>query len=196
MTSARSAHAHRTGRPHHRRVSTTSTVRRPAAPRLALLVPAAGLALLLAAIVLAAGVIGRGTATPAAGHHFIGQDIPTSFGAIAIDSLGRSPREQSQMVAFVALTNLAHRPAAYSAAQFRLLGGPDRTPVAGLRTTFTSGTIQPAASFSGQITFPQPGDGSKRWIEYRDPDLRKPIVIDLSKVGPMTPDSAFDRFLK
>jgi hypothetical protein len=176
-------------------VSTTSTLRRPAAPRLALLVPAAGLALLIAAIVLATGVVG-GAAKRASGHHFIGQDIPTSFGAVAIDSLGRSPRKPSQMVAFVALTNLAHRPVAYSASQFRLLAGAQRTSAGGLRTTFASGTIQPGASFSAQITFPQPHDGSKRWIEYRDPNLKKPIMIDLSKVGPMTSDDAFDGFLK
>jgi hypothetical protein len=175
-------------------VSSTSTLRRPAAPSLALLVPLAGVALLLVAAALATGVIGGGASKAASNRHYIGQDIPTSFGAVAIDSLGRSPGRPSQMVAFVALLNLVHRPVAYSSSQFRLLAGPERKPVGGLHVTFGSGTIQPAASFSGQIMFPAPHDGSKRWIEFRDPNLGRPIVIDLSKVGPTTPDSAFNGF--
>jgi hypothetical protein len=62
-----------------------------------------------------------------------------------------------------------------------------------MRVGFRGGTIQPSASFSGQVQFRAPRDGSKRFIEYREPG-RSPVVIDLSRVGPMTPDSAFEGF--
>ena len=142
-------------------MATPRALRGPAVPRRAVLVAAAALAVAVAvAAALATGVLGRGSSTSSASRWAIGQDVPTSFGAVAIDSLGRSPTRPSEMVAFVALTNLAHRPVAYSPAQFRLLGGPRRRPLAGLRMTFRAGTLQPAASFSGQLRFPAPRDGS------------------------------------
>jgi hypothetical protein len=177
-------------------VRQTIAARRPAlAPqRLARLgVAAAVVALALAGIALAAGLVGGGSAKDAA-QWTMGQDVPTSFGAVAIDSLGRSPTRQSEMVAFAALTNLTRHPVAYSPTQFRLLAGKDQEPIAGLRMTFRPGTLQPDASFSGQLKFDAPRDGSKRWIEFREPGADRPVVIDLSRIGAMTPDSAFSQF--
>jgi hypothetical protein len=78
-------------------------------------------------------------------------------------------------------------------AQFRLLG-PDRKPIGGLQKTFHAGTLQPAASVSGQLKYPAPRDGSRRFIEYREAGGAEPVVIDLSPTGAMTPDTAFEHF--
>jgi hypothetical protein len=176
-------------------VRQTIAARSPALapPRLARVGVAGVVALALAGIAIAAGLIG-GESSQAPEQWTMGQDVPTRFGAVAIDSLGHSPTRQSEVVAFVALTNLTRRPVAYSPGQFRLLSGKDRKPIGGLTMTFRPGTLQPDASFSGQLKFAEPRDGSKRWIEFRETRGSRPVVIDLSRTGAMTPDSAFSQF--
>jgi hypothetical protein len=168
---------------------------RPSPPRA--LVAAVALVVVLALAGLALGLGGLGSGAYTDGTYGISQDVPTSFGAIAIDGLGRRvgpSGKRDQMQAFVALTNLSGRPLPYSPAQFRLLGGEARTPVPGLQATFGPGTLLADANFSGQLRFPAPPEGAKRFIEFRDPAAAEPIVIDLSRTGKRTPDSAFDKF--
>lgn len=169
---------------------------RPAPARRRLAVVAAAAVLAVAGLALALGGLGGGS-DDAAGPYGISQDVPTSFGAIAIDGLGRRvgpSGRRDQMQAFVALTNLSGRPLRYSPAQFRLLGGEDRRPVPGLRATFRPGTLLADANFSGQLRYPAPGTGEKRWIEFRELGGGNPILIDLTRRGERTPDSAFDKF--
>jgi hypothetical protein len=161
------------------------------------LVAAVAVVVVLAAAGLALALGGLGSGGDTDGTYGISQDAPTSFGAIAIDGLGRRvgpSGKRAQMQAFVALTNLSGRPIRYSPAQFRLLGGEDRVPVAGLEATFGRGTLLADANFSGQLRFPAPAEGAERFIEFRDPAGDEPIVIDLSRRGERTPDRAFDRF--
>jgi hypothetical protein len=168
---------------------------RPSPPRA--LVAAVALVVVLAAAGIALGLGALGSDGDTDGTYGISQDVPTSFGAIAIDGLGRRVGpigERDQMQAFVALTNLSGRPIRYSPAQFRLLGGEDRAPVPGLQATFGAGTLLADANFSGQLRFPAPPEGAKRFIEFRPAATDEPIVIDLSRIGERTPDSAFDRF--
>ena len=184
---------------------TTEQLRRPrargrTAPSRALLaVIALVVVLAVGGLALALGGLGGDSGGDSGGDttYGISQDVPTSFGAIAIDGLGRRvgpSGKRDQMQAFVALTNLSGRPVRYSPAQFRLLGGEDRAPVSGLQATFGAGTLLADANFSGQLRFPAPPDGGRRWIEFRDPAADEPIVIDLSRRGERTPDSAFDKF--
>ena len=163
-------------------------------PRSLIAVVAAAGALALAGLALGGFGAGGGSDDTRYG---IGTDVPTSFGAIAIDGLGRRldpSGKPGQMQAFVAVTNLSGGPVSYSPAQFRLLGGKDREPVPGLKASFRPGTLLADANFSGQLRFPSPPDGGRRWIEFRDPAADEPIVIDLSRRGERTPDSAFDKF--
>ena len=60
--------------------------------------------------------------------------------------------------------------------------------------TFGRGTLLADANFSGQLRFPAPAEGVKRFIEFRDPAADEPVVIDLGRRGERTPDSAFDKF--
>jgi len=183
-------------------MTTEQLVARPRAavratpPRTLVAVVAAVTVLALAGIALALGGSGGGSDT-SPGRYGISTDVPTSFGAIAIDGLGRriSPSgKRDEMQAFVAVTNLSGHAIRYSPAQFRLLGGEDRNPVPGLQATFRAGTLLADANFSGQLRFPVPPDGAKRWIEFRELAGSKPILIDLTRTGPRTPDSAFEKF--
>jgi hypothetical protein len=167
-----------------------------APPRSLIAVIAAAGALALAGLALALGGFGPGGGKDDT-RYGIGTDVPTSFGAIAIDGLGRRvgpSGKRDQMHAFVAVTNLSGRPIRYSPGQFRLLGGKDRRPVPGLQATFRAGTLLADANFSGQLLYPVPRDGEKRWIEFRDLGGGTPILIDLSRTGPRTPDTAFEKF--
>jgi hypothetical protein len=202
-----------------RTITAQPTLRRPAANRTPLL------ALVLSVVALAAGgmfvavgLIQQGADTPAIpelkGPFGVSQDIPTSFGAVAIDNIEKVngvtakdlsgvthgisnyvPPNKTQVQASVTLTNLLGNTVNYSPTQFRLLVGKKRKPVGEVRASFRPGTLQPDASISGQLKFVAPRNGSQLWIEFTDPKLSKPVLIDLGKTG-TTPDSAFDGFHK
>jgi hypothetical protein len=185
-------------------------------PLLALVVSV--LALAIAGAVVSAGVIVRGDAADVPvlkGPFGTAQDIPTSFGAVAIDSVEKVngltakslagvthgisnyvPPNKTQVQATVTLTNLLNeQTVAYSPTQFRLLVGDAKKPVNDVRASFHPGTLQPNASISGQVKFIAPRTGSRLWIEFTDPKRPEPILIDLGRTG-TTPANAFDGFHK
>jgi hypothetical protein len=144
----------------------------------------------------------------------VSQDIPTSFGAVAIDNVEKVngvtakdlsgvthgisnyvPPNKTQVQASVTLTNLLGDTVDYSPTQFRLLVGKKRKPVGEVRASFRPGTLQPDASISGQLKFVAPRNGSQLWVEFTDPKRSKPVLIDLGRTG-RTPDNAFDGFHK
>ncbi|MEA2249565.1 MAG: hypothetical protein QOH46_4094 [Solirubrobacteraceae bacterium] len=183
------------------------------------------LAIVLSVVALAAGgiavsvgLIQRGDDTPAIpelkGPFGVSQDIPTSFGAVAIDNIEKVngvtakdlsgvthgisnyvPPNKTQVQASVTMTNLLGDTVGYSPTQFRLLVGKNKKPVGEVRASFRPGTLQPDASISGQLKFIAPRNGSKLWIEFTDPKRSTPVLVDLGKTG-TTPDSAFDGFHK
>jgi hypothetical protein len=203
-----------------RQMQARTPIGRPAMNRTPLI------ALVLSVVALAAGgiwvgigLIQRGAPEPEVpvlkGPFGVSQDIPTSFGAVAIDNVEKVngltakalsgvthgisnyvPPNKTQVQASVTLTNLLrHRSQPYSPMQFRLLVGKNRKPVKEVRASFRPGRLQPGASISGQLKFVAPRNGSKLWIEFTDPKRAKPMLIDLGKTG-RTPDNAFDGFHK
>jgi hypothetical protein len=193
---------------------------RPAVNRLplvALVLSVAALA--IGGIVISVGLIQRGAPQPEVpelkGPFGVSQDIPTSFGAVAIDNVEKVngltakalsgvthgisnyvPPNKVQVQASVTLTNLLNdRSQAYTPTQFRLLIGKKRKPAKDVRASFRPGRLQPGASISGQLKFIAPRNGSKLWIEFTDPRRAEPVLIDLGKTG-RTPDNAFDGFHK
>jgi hypothetical protein len=184
------------------------------------------IALVLSVVALAAGgvkigigLIERGAEEPTVpvlkGPFGVSQDIPTSFGAVAVDNVEKVngltakalsgvthgisnyvPPNKVQVQASVTLTNLLEaKSQAYSPTQFRLLVGKDKKPVKEVRASFRPGRLQPGANMSGQLLFIAPRNGAKLWIEYTDPKRSAPVLIDLGKTG-RTPDNAFDGFHK
>jgi hypothetical protein len=193
-----------------------SALGRPALNRLPLVALVLSVVALAAGgVVIAVGALQQGASAPATpapkGPFGVSQDIPTSFGAIAIDNVeklnGMKAKDltgmthfpsyvkpnQVQVQASVSITNLLPRTVDYSPTQFRLLVGEKRKPVDEVRASFRPGTLQPDASVSGQLKFVAPRNGSKLWLEFADPARRAPIVIDLGRTG-RTPATAFDGF--
>ncbi|MEA2380708.1 MAG: hypothetical protein QOH72_679 [Solirubrobacteraceae bacterium] len=176
-------------------------------------------ALSVGGIAISVGLIEKGATQPTVpalkGPFGTSQDIPTSFGAVAIDNVEKVngltakdlagvthgianyvPPNKVQVQASVTLTNLLNeQPVAYSPTQFRLLAGKNRKPVKDVRASFRPGTLQPNASISGQVKFIAPRTGSQLWIEFTDPKRSEPLLIDLGRTG-TTPDNAFDGFHK
>ncbi len=177
----------------------------------------ASFALAGAGAVIAANMIAAGE--PAApgpkllpGPFGTAQDIPTSFGVVAVEhaekingttskSLGGNTHgiagfvapNKVQVQTSITLTNLLDKPVAYDPRQFRLLVGSDRKPVRSVKTNILPGTLQPDASIDGRLIFVAPRTGSKLWIEFADPGRAKPVLIDLGRTG-KTPADAFDGF--
>ena len=178
---------------------------------------AAAVALVLVGGYLTAGVISRGAPKDPAialpkGPFGTAQDIPASFGVIAIehvdklDGLGAKDLagvthgisgfvapDKVQIQASVTMTNLLDHPIAYDPRQFRLLVGDKKTPINEVQSNLRPGTLQPDASIDSQLKFVAPRNGSKLWIEFSDPGRAKPILIDLGRTG-KTPAGAFDGF--
>jgi hypothetical protein len=191
----------------------------PATRRTALLVSyiAVAATLMLVGGYLAVGLIARGApkdpviALPA-GPFGTSQDIPASFGVVAVEHVekinglgakalagvthgisGFVAPNKVQVQASVTLTNLLDHPISYDPRQFRLLVGKDKKPLNEVQSNLRPGTLQPDASIDSQLKFIAPRDGSKLWIAFSDPGRSKPILIDLGRTG-TTPAGAFDGF--
>lgn len=177
------------------------------------------LTLAVAGAVIASNMIATGEAPVPApkllpGPFGTAQDIPTSFGVVAVEHAekingttakavggnthgiaGFVPPNKVQVQASITLTNLLDKPVAYDPRQFRLLVGAKRKSVATVKSNLLPGTLQPDASIDGKLKFVAPRSGSKLWIEFKDPGRAKPVLIDLGRTG-KTPPNAFDGFHK
>ena len=146
------------------------------------------------------------------------QEIPVSFGAFVVQNVDKTPGvkpsdvqgqthnvqsligpDEQAVHATIGLTNLVAEPIEFSPGQFRLVvgdgdepGSDDKRlpPVGG---TVNSGSLQPDAGITGRVTFVAPRDGSRLWLEFKDPKQAKPVVVDLGRTG-RTPEDAFDGF--
>jgi hypothetical protein len=204
--------------------TTPTAAPRPVRPRSWNLLVAGLLAFTLVAVlagaVLATGIIKTGDLAATGPSKLPGgpfgtsQDIPTSFGVVAVEHAekinGTTAKQvggnthgisgfvapnKVQIEASVTLTNLLAKPVAYDPRQFRLLVGEKRKPVTEVKSNLTPGTLQPDAAVDGRLSFVAPRTGAKLWIEFTDPGRKKPILIDLGRTG-KTPPNAFDGFHK
>jgi hypothetical protein len=177
----------------------------------------ATLALAVAGAVIAANIVATGVPAapapkPLPGPFGTAQDIPTSFGVVAVEHAekinGTTAKElggnthgisgfvapnKVQVQASVTLTNLLDKPVGYDPRQFRLLVGSKRKPVRSVKSNMRPGTLQPDASIDGRLIFVAPRTGSELWIEFSDPGRAEPLLIDLGRTG-RTPPDAFDGF--
>jgi hypothetical protein len=151
-----------------------------------------------------------GHATVAAGTPFrVAQDIPTSFGYVAVEHAetvkGLTPkdlagamhgigslvaRDKALVKASVTLRNGATGPLDYRLSQFTLRAtNKDSTvrryPVS--HATVRDGTLQPDAALDAGLAFVIPRNGARIALEFRDPDRAEPVVVDLAaKSGTVT----------
>ncbi len=191
--------------------------KRPVAVVPLLAIVASIVALAVVGGTFAVGIIGRSGDQPAGpalpkGPFGTAQDIPTSFGVVAVEFAekvkGLRAKELAGMThgiqnlvkanqmlvrADVTITNLTHGTVAYSPTQFRLLVGKDRKQVSEVRSAIQPGTLQPDAAIEGQLSYIVPRDGSRLWLAFDDPGRKAPILIDLGRTG-KTPPGALKGF--
>jgi hypothetical protein len=197
-------------------ILTPGRSRRSRRPVVALILVA--LTLAAAGAFIAAGIVRGGAPADQRaglpnGPFGISQDIPTSFGALGVESVQKinalTPRAlsssthgiahlirpgQVRVQTSVTFTNLLDKPVAYSPSQFRLIAGGKGKPLPPFSSSIHAGTLQPSASIDAVISFVVPANGNKLQMAFSDRGRKAPVLIDLGRVGKTTPDSAFDRF--
>lgn len=184
-------------------------------------------ALAIAGGLLAKGMIDAGRDTAALqrdaslapkGTAAIAQDVPTSFGVVAVESMTRNagptakalagmthgvgnlvPPNKLQVDVTVTLTNLKDKVVHYSPAQFKLRATHGSKPRRNTRVFRLSrasvppGTLQPNASIDATLTYVVPRDGSKLWMTFDDAARAPPILFDLGRID-RTPRGALNRY--
>jgi hypothetical protein len=164
---------------------------------------------------LAAGIFDRGAGPgipPPRPHprpYSVGDAVPTTFGAVAVEHVerlkGLTAKDLSgvthgiqnligpdriQIQTSVTLTNLSTAVQPYSPAEFALVETKGaKPPPAGRRgrlpfsASVHDGTLQPDASIGARITFTSQRNGDHLWMRYTDPGRRSPVLIDLGRVA-------------
>lgn len=133
----------------------------------------------------------------------VGQPIRTSFGTLTVvhvetlagltaddlagmthgvQNLVRSNAVQVQI--FLQLTNRTTTPAAYSPAQFKLLGAPVAIDPAG--GTLQTGRLPGQATLNVEIDFVTPRTNRPLWLVYQDPQDNQTVRI---AIGPADPNA-------
>ena len=148
----------------------------------------------------------------------IAQDVPTSFGVVAVESMTKNagptakalagmthgvgnlvPPNRLQVDVTVTLTNLKGKVVRYSPAQFRLRASRRNKPAQNgrsfrlARASVPPGTLQPNASIDATLTYIVPRDGSKLWMTFDDAPRAPPILFDLGRID-RTPRGALNQY--
>jgi hypothetical protein len=162
----------------------------------------------VAGIVLAAGLLG-GPGTGDAHHTTatktfrVAQDVPTSFGFVAIEHAealrGLTAKDlagnvhgigsyvgpgQALVQASATIKNTQLAPLRYSPDQFRLVAtrkGGAQKRYALSHATVRPGVLQPDAAVDVRLSFVAPRDGSRLSVEFADPGRHTPLKIDLER---------------
>jgi hypothetical protein len=202
-------------------------VRSPRLTAAALVTAALALVLAAAGAYLAAGMFADGRDADALhrdasvaldGPAAIAQDVPTSFGVVAVESVTQNagptakalagmthgvgnlvPPNKIQVDATVTLTNLQGKLVHYAPQQFNLHATRGEKPARGARSfrlsraSVAPGTLQPNASIDATLTFVVPRDGRKLWMTFDEPARGPPVVFDLGRTD-RTPPGALNRY--
>ena len=153
------------------------------------------------------------TLTPASSNHqagkfVIGDDVPTSFGIVAVEFVrsvdgvthravagathgvsGFVGEGKQQIQVAIALTNRAKVPLAYTVSQFQL-----RATVKGKTTVLAAtagdlpdGRILPDAGIEGHLDFTLPNASASMSLVFHDSGAKAPVVINLGTITAAAP---------
>jgi hypothetical protein len=135
-----------------------------------------------------------------AGGHHISDDVPTSFGIVAVEYVrsvdgvthralngashgvsGLVDGDHAQIQTAVAITNRTKAPITYSSKQFKLLITSKGTTTAEDPSggDLPDMRILPHAGIEGHLSFVVPRSGARLALRFTDPGKAVPIVIDL-----------------
>jgi hypothetical protein len=167
---------------------------------------AAVVGVVLAASLIAGPAAGHHASAPADGRFGVAEDIPTSFGFVAVEHAetvkGLTSKdlagavhgigdfvgaERAMVKASVTLRNGPARTLPYSPRQFTLIatgrnGKVRRYPVS--NASVRDGVLQPDAAVDATLGFVLPRNGARLALAFRDPGRKRPIVVDLdARVG-------------
>ena len=153
-----------------------------------------------------------GDAVLPAGAYVVAQNIPTSFGRVAVehvlnlngltakDTAGMSHGIQNfvaadkvQVQVAVIWTNASRRAVPYSPEQFRLHASHSKQAIEVVAANIRPGTLQPGTSVEGILSFVAPRDQSQLWLDFRDPGAADPFNIALGNTD-QAPKDALDGF--
>jgi len=162
--------------------------------------------MLLAALaggIVAAGAFASGAGNGAAGTtrlYSINQNVPISFGSVAVESAERSQGltaeqlsgvshgiqnnigpDQVQVEVIAVLSNTTDAVTTYGPDQFDLVTDTDKQPVQVLNSSFRPGTLAPHSQIEGTLTFITSIEAKKLLLRYTDLASGQPVVIDLGK---------------
>lgn len=177
-----------------------------------------GLVLAVAVLAIAGGVTAAGVLTAgepvaparefpspagrqAAGPFEVGDDVPTSFGAMSVKHAeringltsrdlagmvhgvnGLIREDKSRMQASVTLTNLRDGTLRYTPTWFTLRTSKDGKPIKITAASLKSGVLEPDASIDVRIDFTAPRRAKRFWIDFADPAGGKPLTVALGNV--------------
>ena len=150
--------------------------------------------LALAGGILAIGdlVGSRGGASGSGAFHLT-QDVATSFGVVAAESMETHTGPDSvsqvgkvtvaptqiQVRVVVAITNEQSSPITYSPDEFTLLTDKGATPLKLSATSLKGATLQPRAHIEGRLLFVAPAGAKNFTLRFADPGRSQPILIEL-----------------
>jgi hypothetical protein len=171
------------------------TRRAPLLLLLILVMAMAGVGIFLVSQTLASGALSGGAQVDP------NTQIGTSFGVITIEHVenigGLTSNElggmthgiqslvtqdKAQIQVSVTLTNRLGREVAYTPSQFAIVAATGSPPIEPDNSTLPAGQIRPDSSIEATLSFVVPRDGSQFWIEFREPSVAAPTLVNLGHV--------------
>jgi hypothetical protein len=153
------------------------------------------------AVSLLTGPAGGHAAHSTSGSFGVAQDVPTSFGYVAVEhaetikgltakqlagavhGIGSYvPPEKALVTASITLRNGAQGPTDYTLGQFTLRATTKQGAVRRYRVshaTVADGTLQPDAALDARLAFVVPRENARLAVEFDDPATKAPVVIAL-----------------
>ena len=131
----------------------------------------------------------------------IGEDVPTSFGAMSVKHAerlngltsrdlagmthginGLVGKDKMRLQASVTLTNLLDGLQSYAPQNFTLRTSEGGKPIKLTSASIKPGQLQPDASIDARIDFTAPKSAKRFWLDFNDPRRKKPITVELGNV--------------
>jgi hypothetical protein len=131
----------------------------------------------------------------------VGEDVPTSFGALAVQHAeridGLTSRDLAGMThgvnglvreklmrlqASVTVTNLLDRPLRYTPQSFTLRTSRNGAPVKLTGASVKPGILEPDASIDLRIDYTAPKSAKRFWLDFDDPGRAQPQTVRLGAV--------------
>jgi hypothetical protein len=151
-------------------------------------------------LALAGGFMAFQIISDGGGNRFTDGRVPTSFGAVWVDSFReisipktiqkghvRIPQagdpDKVALEVTVTLANTTTAPVELTPARFALRLEDDDQPISAEGATFESVRLLPGAMFLARIQFPVPGGEHRLGLLFDDPDGSGPVAIDLGRAA-------------